>query len=70
MKTIDEQIKSDSEWARGMMRYLGEGTKDGDPEGWHLMADDFLLACIGKFIDDDTADLIRSWFERGHKWYA
>jgi hypothetical protein len=62
-------VEADSKWAREMMDYLGEG-KNTDTEGWHSMADDFLCKCIGKLIDDEMADEIRAWFDRGDKWYA
>lgn len=62
-------MEQDSQWAREMMEYLGEG-KGSDPEIWHSQADDFLLDCVGRMIDDETANAIRDWFERGDKWYA
>lgn len=69
MRTLDEQVRHDSAWARAEMLRLGEG-RDTDTEGWHSMADELLLECLGRLIDVETADEIRAWFERGEKWYA
>lgn len=57
-------------WVLKEVDRLGPGDREGDPEGWHHAADDVLLACLGKRLSAETVDLVRSWYDKGTKWYA